>query len=127
MAADDPVTRTRADERQVGDPTPGIVREQAIAVAGMWAGFVRNEPRMASGWHHHGDNDTALYVVNGAIRIEFGPGGRDAVEARAGDFLHVPKYVIHREANPRDEESHVIVVRAGDGPPTVNVNGPAPD
>jgi len=127
MASNDPVTRTSAHERRVADPTPGIVREQAIGVDGMWAGFVRNEPRAMSGWHHHGDHDTALYVVNGAIRIEFGPGGRDAVEAGTGDFLHVPKYAIHREANPRDEESHVVVVRTGDGPPTVNVDGPAPD
>lgn len=125
MAADDPVRRTKAHERQVGDPTPGIVREQAIAAEGMWAGFVRNEPHMTSGWHHHGNHDTALYVLNGEIRLEFGPGGGNAVEAGAGDFLHVPKYVIHREVNPRDEESHVVVVRAGDGPPTVNVDGPA--
>jgi uncharacterized RmlC-like cupin family protein len=126
MANDDPVRRTQAHERQVGDPTPGIVREQAIAVDGMWAGFVRNDPHMASGWHHHGNHDTALYVLKGAVRLEFGPGGRDAVEAGTGDFLHVPKYAIHREVNPQDEHSHVVVVRAGDGAPTVNVDGPAP-
>lgn len=120
----DPVTRTTAQERRVGDPTPGMVREQAIAVDGMWAGFVSTAPHMTSGWHHHGDHDTAVYVVDGAIRLEFGAEGGEVVEAGEGDFVHVPKNAIHRESNPLDQESHAIVVRAGDGPPTINVDGP---
>lgn len=43
MAASDPVTRIGADERRAGGPTPGMAREQAIAVDGMRAGFVRTE------------------------------------------------------------------------------------
>ncbi len=81
---------------------------------------------MTSGWHHHGDYDTAIYVLSGALRMESGPGGTDMLEARAGDFVFVPKGVIHREANPEDTESHVVVVRAGSGPPVVNVDGPEP-
>jgi uncharacterized RmlC-like cupin family protein len=58
--------------------------------------------------------------------MEFGPGGSEVVEAGPGDFLHVPKGAIHREGNPADEESHIIVVRAGRGPSVINVDGPAP-
>ena len=58
--------------------------------------------------------------------MESGPGGAEVVEAGPGDFLHVPKGAIHREANPGDEESHIIVVRAGRGPAVINVDGPAP-
>jgi uncharacterized RmlC-like cupin family protein len=47
------------------------------------------------------------------------------VEAGPGDFLHVPKGAIHREGNPGDEESRLVVVRAGHGPAVVNVDGPA--
>lgn len=57
--------------------------------------------------------------------MESGPGGTDVVEAREGDFLHVPKGAIHREANTGGEESRIIVVRAGHGEPTINVDGPA--
>jgi uncharacterized RmlC-like cupin family protein len=42
------------------------------------------------------------------------------------DFVHVPKGVIHRESNPANRESHIVVVRAGNGPPTINVDGPQP-
>lgn len=126
MAEADPVTRVTPAERILGDPTPGMVREQALATEGLWAGLVRTEPGMISGWHHHGDHDTSIYVVSGSLRMECGPGGTSVVESGPGDFLHVPKGAIHREANPGREESRLVVVRAGRGPAVVNVNGPAP-
>lgn len=125
MAAHDRVMLITARERRESDPTPGMAREQAIAVEGMWAGLVRTQAHMTSGWHHHGDHDTAVYVVDGSLRMEFGPDGREVIDAGPGDFVHVPKGVIHREGNPTDQESHVVVVRAGNGPPTINVDGPS--
>lgn len=124
MANSDPVRHVRPQDRTEADPSPGMIREQAIEVDGLWAGVVRTAPGMTSGWHHHGDYDTSIYVARGRMRMESGPGGRDVIEAQSGDFLHVPKGAIHREGNPADEESHLIVVRAGHGTTTVNVDGP---
>ncbi len=124
MGASDPVSRVTPQERVEGDVTPGMVREQAIAVKGLWAGFVRTEAGMTSGWHHHGDHDTSIYVVSGALRIECGPEGGAVVNAEPGDFLHVPKGAIHREGNPGADESQLVVVRTGRGPIVVNVDGP---
>jgi uncharacterized RmlC-like cupin family protein len=125
MDAAEPVSRVTPSNRVEGDRTPGMIREQAIAVDGLWAGLVRTEAHMVSGWHHHGDYDTSIYVVSGFLRMESGPGGSHVVEAGPGDFLHVAKGAIHREGNPGTEESHIIVVRAGRGPAVVNVDGPA--
>jgi uncharacterized RmlC-like cupin family protein len=126
MAASDRARVVRPVERVEADPTPGMFRERAIDVEGMWAGFVRTAPGMTSGWHHHGDYDTSIYVASGTLRMESGPGGTDVATAMAGDFVHVPKGAVHREGNESDEESHLVVVRAGFGPPTINVEGPAP-
>lgn len=125
VAAADRVSLIPPEDRVEADPTPGVVREQAIAVDGMWAGLARTEPGVTSGWHHHGDYETSIYVVSGRLRMESGLGGHDVVEAVAGDFLHVPPKAIHRESNPSDAESHIVVVRAGRGAPTINVEGPA--
>jgi uncharacterized RmlC-like cupin family protein len=105
--------------------TAGIVRQEAFAHAGTWVGLARTEPGMVSGWHHHGDYDTYLYVHAGAVRMEFGAGGRESCTAVLGDFLHVPKNVVHRESNPADVESEIVVVRVGTGEPVFNVEGPA--
>jgi len=103
-----------------------MTREQAIAVDGLWAGLVRTEAHMTTGWHHHAEYDTSIYVVKGSLRMESGPGGGEVVDAGPGDFLYVPKGAVHRESNPGDDESHIVVVRAGRGPAVVNVDGPAP-
>jgi len=102
-----------------------MVRERAIDADGLWAGLVRTEPGSSSGWHHHGEYESSIYVADGQLRMESGPGGADVIVAAAGDFLHVPAGAIHRESNPGGHESQLIVVRAGHGPPTINVDGPA--
>lgn len=118
----------RPEDREVSeaDATSGMVREQAISEQGVWGGFVRAAPDRPSGWHHHGDYDTYIYLISGNIRMEFGPGGSHVVEAGPGDFMHVPKRLIHREVNSGNEEGGVILFRVGSGPPVVNVGGPEP-
>jgi uncharacterized RmlC-like cupin family protein len=63
-------------------------------------------------------------MLSGVCRSESGAGGKVVTEGHAGDFLLVPPQTVHRESNPSDEESHLIVVRAGSGKPTMNVDGP---
>lgn len=126
MSDPDDVTCVHPADRRVADPTPGKVREQAIDVDGLWSGLVRSEPGEMSGWHHHGDHDTSVYVVAGTVRIEFGPGGGRAVEAGPGDFLHIPRHVVHREGNSGSTTSQEVVTRSGTGPLSINVDGPTP-
>jgi uncharacterized RmlC-like cupin family protein len=101
-----------------------MVREEAIATEGLWAGLVRTEAGMISGWHHHDGYETAIYVLSGRLRMESGIGGSDVAEAGRGDFVLVPRHTVHRESNPSDEESRLIVVRSGSGEVVVNVEGP---
>lgn len=125
MTESDPARHIRPQDRTPGDPTPGITREQAVVVAGMWGGVATTQAGVTSGWHHHGDYDSCIYVVSGTLRMESGPGGMDLADATAGDFVFVPKGAVHREGNPGDTENHLVVVRAGDGPAVINVDGPA--
>lgn len=113
------------DERIAGPTTPGMDRQQAIATEGVWAGHVRTEPGMVSGWHHHGEHDTVIYVLTGVLKMEFGPDGTRTVEARPGDFIFVPKEIVHRESNPTEQPAEVVAVRAGTGTSLVNLDGPA--
>ena len=111
-------------DRKAGPSTPGMDRQEAVATSTMWSGFVRTEAGMASGWHHHGEYETVIYVLSGLLRMEFGPGGSNIVEASPGDFVFVPKGVVHRESNLSAEPGDLIVVRAGRGESTINVDGP---
>ena len=56
--------------------------------------------------------------------MEFGLGGSGRIEIAPGDFALIPKGVVHREGNAGAEENGGIVVRVGQGPVTVNLDGP---
>ncbi len=116
-----PVRRVAADELTPGQPTPGMVRDEAVVLDGLWSGRVLTEPGVTSGWHHHGEHDTVAYVVRGAFRVETAGG---VVQAEPGDFVHVPARTVHRESNPTDATAEVVLVRRGTGPVVVNVDGP---
>ena len=120
-----PLVHSPTARHEESDPTPGMVRRRAVDTGTMWAGTVTTAPGAVSGWHHHGEHDSTIYVVSGTLRMEFGPGGGDSFDAVAGDVIQVPAGAVHREANPLDEESLLVVVRCGTGAPTVNVDGPA--
>jgi uncharacterized RmlC-like cupin family protein len=120
----EPVRVIPADAFVDSDPTPGMRRQRAIDAPGLWSGLVHTEPGAMSGWHHHGEHETSLYVVSGAMRLEFGPGGASVVEAGPGEFIHVPAHAVHRESNPSRERATAVIARAGTGVPTVNVDGP---
>ena len=103
-----------------------MAREEALATGSMWAGLVRTEAGMVSAWHHHGDHDSVIYVLDGAMRMESGPGGTEVLDAEPGDFLHVPPGAVHRESNPTDQEARIVVFRSGTGPVVINTDEPDP-
>ena len=115
-------TKIGPDELAETDSAPGIKREEAFAKPGLWAGRSTTEPGVTSGWHHHGEADTIVYVLSGTVVIEF---GEDKVEASDGEFLVIPSGLVHRESTPSDGPSKSVVIRTGgQGAPTYEVDGP---
>ncbi|MBD8871055.1 cupin domain-containing protein [Nocardioides donggukensis] len=121
----EPVRVIGADELVEADPTYGMLRSRAFEVAGLWSGQVVTAPGAVSGWHHHDSNVSSLYVVRGVLRLEC-EGVEGHVEARAGDYIHVPAFTVHRESNPTSEPSVAVIARAGTGVPTINVDTAPP-
>src|SRR5262245_6940551 len=78
-----------------------------------WTGRITNDASHVSGWHHHAANDTYVYVIEGSVTIEFGPGGAERIEARAGDFFIVPAQAIHREITGSDGDLDAFLLRLG--------------
>jgi uncharacterized RmlC-like cupin family protein len=122
--ADGGVRRITADEFGPGPSTPGIRRSEAVATEQVWSGVVHTEPGAVSGWHHHGDHESVIYVASGALRMESGIDGRDVFDAQPGDFVYVPPHAIHREGNTTDAVAMLVVTRSGSGVSVVNVEGP---
>jgi uncharacterized RmlC-like cupin family protein len=104
--------------------TPGVDRREAFADDHVWAGRSRTDGGTWSGWHVHPGHDTYVFQTEGRLRLEFGPGGAESVEGGPGDFVRIPKGVVHREGNPGTEANEAIVFRVGEGEVLVNVDSP---
>jgi quercetin dioxygenase-like cupin family protein len=125
-AMDRPVLVKQADLVGVATPTPGVTRFEAFADDHVWVGRIENEPHQASAWHVHPGHDTYAHVTEGLFFVEFGPGGTERIEIAPGDFALIPKGVVHREGNAGADPTVGIAVRVGQGPVTVNLDGPEP-
>ncbi len=107
MTAD--VRVVRRAERDAGTAqTPGMVRLAGVAAStcgarGVWMGEITNAPGFRSGVHHHGDVESAIYVLSGSMRVRWGDGMAQEADAEAGDFIYVPANVHIRRSIFRSE------------------------
>ncbi|KAA0941241.1 cupin domain-containing protein [Streptomyces apricus] len=83
----------------------------------LWMGQTHVAPSTASSDHHHGESETAIYVVSGHPEFVFvdapGEDGRvQEVRLRTapGDYVFVPPFVPHREENPDPDDEAVVVI-----------------
>jgi uncharacterized RmlC-like cupin family protein len=98
--------------------TSGMVRLAAISgrTVGsdrLWMGQTLVRPSTASADHHHGESETAIYVVSGRPEFVFfdQQDGREVrLRTRPGDFVFVPPFTPHREENPDPDEQAVVVI-----------------
>src|ERR1700740_2730572 len=90
----------RAADRQPDVASGAMVREAAISRGAVgaeriWVGYVELPAGMASGPHHHGDCESAIYVISGEARFRTGSSYEVAEIARSGDFVWVPPRLPH--------------------------------
>ena len=64
--------------------------------------------------HIHVDFDVMLYILQGRVRHEYGPGLKKAVDNQAGDFIYIEPGVPHEVFNLSDTEPVVAVVARSD-------------
>ena len=121
------VVRAREAPPPPGPATPGMDRRLLVEHDDRWIGWVRVEPGSESGWHHHNERDTYIFVTRGRISIEYGPGGRASVEGTPGDLIFMPRHTVHRELTAPEDAGECFLVRIGPGPQVVNVDGPDRD
>lgn len=120
------VRKLRDNELRGAEGTPGLNRRVAFDADGHWFGHVEAKPETMSGWHHHGDNVTIGYVLEGEITLEFGPGGRERVEVNQGEYFEVPKHLVHREGNMSSDTAQIVLARVGEGSVVFPLDGPDP-
>ena len=100
--------------------TAGMRRLEAISgktvgARNLWMGQTHVPASTASANHHHGDSETAIYVVSGnPVFVFLDVDGEEPVVTRIetgpGDYVFVPPFVPHREENPDPEHEALVVI-----------------
>ena len=107
--------------------TTGMTRLEAISgkTVGsnkVWMGQTHVAPHTNSGDHHHGEAETAIYVVSGRPSFVFADGDAEVrIDTEPGDYVFVPPYVPHREENPTGEPAVVVIARSSQEGVVVNL------
>jgi uncharacterized RmlC-like cupin family protein len=109
--------------------TSGMRRVEAISgktvgSSALWMGETHVSASTASDDHHHGESETAIYVVSGHPVFVFAEDGREVrLTPEPGDYVFVPPFTPHREENPTDEEAVVVIARSSQEAVVVNLPG----
>jgi uncharacterized RmlC-like cupin family protein len=109
------------------DQTAGMTRREAVSgktvgSSKVWMGQTHVAPATASGDHHHGDTETAIYIVSGRPVFVFADGPDEVrLATEPGDYVFVPPFVPHREENPGAEEAVVVIARSSQEAIVVNL------
>ena len=98
--------------------TTGMRRVEAISgktvgSSALWMGQTHVSPATSSDNHHHGESETAIYVVSGHpvfVFFDAVAGAEERLETAPGDYVYVPPWVPHREENPDPDSEAVVVI-----------------
>jgi uncharacterized RmlC-like cupin family protein len=94
----------------------GMQRLEAISgrsagSAALWMGESHVAAGARSADHHHGESESAIYVVSGHPEFVFLEDGVERrIRTQPGDYVYVPPFVPHREENPSPDEDAVVVL-----------------
>ncbi|MGD9619330.1 MAG: cupin domain-containing protein [Mycolicibacterium sp.] len=94
----------------------------------LWMGETHVAPAMASGNHHHGESETAIFVRKGHPEFVYHDGEREVrIATEPGDYIFVPPFLPHREENPDpNEPAEVVIARTTQEAIVVNLDRLSP-
>jgi uncharacterized RmlC-like cupin family protein len=98
--------------------TPGMTRfaaisGQSVGSERIWMGETHVQGGVNSANHHHGESESAIYVVAGnPVFVFLDEGQERRIETQPGDYVYVPPFTPHREENPGTDEAVVVLARS---------------
>ncbi len=103
------------------------ISRRTVGSEKLWMGQTHVRPAQRSGDHHHGEAETAIYVVSGTPEFVFldeDTGAEVRLRTAPGDYVFVPPWTPHREENnDPDVEAVVVIARSTQEAIVVNLPG----
>src|SRR2546423_194934 len=106
------------------------VSDELVGAGALWFGYVELAPGAVSAVHHHGESESAIYVISGSARFWSGPELSQSHDAQAGGIIRAPPPGAPPGANrsdtvPAPNGRSRLTLRAGHRPLPAPERGPA--
>lgn len=106
----------RRSEMENSGPVPGLTEYALGARAGaqgVWLARILAAPGVGvSPVHHHRESEALVCILSGTMTFIHGPYLRDRVDLNEGDFLFIPAWEVHAEANLGPEPVDMVMARS---------------
>lgn len=80
---------------------------------GVWLARITAEPGSGvSPVHHHCESEAIVHVISGTLTFLFGDDLTERIDLEAGDFLFIPPYALHAEANLGSIPAEIVMARS---------------
>ena len=77
----------------------------------LWMGETHVHSQTVSANHHHGESETAIFVLSGHPDFVFYDGEQEVrIATNPGDYVFIPPYLPPREENPSPDEPATVVI-----------------
>ena len=87
------------------------VSAQSAKASGICMHMVVLPPGAKAKAHFHERHETAIYALEGATEMHWGPNLEHHLRLEAGDYLYIPAGVPHLPYNPTDRVAKAILAR----------------
>jgi uncharacterized RmlC-like cupin family protein len=86
---------------------------ESVGAEAIWMGETHIHAHVNSGPHHHGESESAIYIVSGTPTFIFREGGQQVeLKTKPGDYVFVPPFTPHIESNEAETEAVVVIARS---------------
>jgi uncharacterized RmlC-like cupin family protein len=92
------------------DYFPGISAESAGA-EGLCMHLLELPPGAEAKAHLHEGHESAIYLLEGAASLRYGPNLEHLETLAAGDFVYIPAGMPHQPLNPTDQPARALIAR----------------
>jgi uncharacterized RmlC-like cupin family protein len=87
------------------------VSAESSGANGICMHLLEMPPGVTAKPHYHEAHETAIFILEGAAEMRYGPNLDQVMRSEAGDFVYIPAGVPHQPYNPTDKAVRAVIAR----------------
>jgi uncharacterized RmlC-like cupin family protein len=87
------------------------VSAESTGANGICMHLLEMPPGASAKPHYHEAHETAIFILEGAAEMRYGPNLDQVMRSEAGDFVYIPPGMPHQPYNPTEQVVRAVIAR----------------